>query len=89
MEVTLEEIPTPDGGAILVIQGTDGGTQVPHEYIYPEKIGRLRRQAPGCWGTDGKVYECKPFPFSGWCTIPAWQYAPGTGPNWQDAWIAR
>ena len=87
MEVTLEEIPTPDGGN-PGDSGTDGGTQVPYEYIYPEKIAAYTA-GTRVLGTDGKVYECKPFPFSGWCTIPAWQYAPGTGPNWQDAWIAR
>lgn len=34
-------------------------------------------------------YECKPFPFSGWCNGAAWTYAPGTGTNWQDAWIVK
>ncbi|MDF2454754.1 MAG: Alpha-L-arabinofuranosidase precursor [Cytophagaceae bacterium] len=31
-------------------------------------------------------YECKPFPYSGWCNGAAWAYAPGTGSYWQDAW---
>jgi len=34
-----------------------------------------------------KQYECKPFPYSGWCNGASWAYAPGTGSNWQDAWI--
>jgi hypothetical protein len=32
------------------------------------------------------LYQCKPFPFSGWCNGAAWAYAPGTGIYWNDAW---
>ncbi len=32
-------------------------------------------------------YECKPYPFTGWCNGAAWAYAPGTVRYWQDAWI--
>lgn len=35
----------------------------------------------------GSTYECKPFPFTGWCNGAAWAYGPGTGMYWQDAWI--
>lgn len=35
----------------------------------------------------GSQYECKPYPFTGWCNGAAWAYAPGTGSYWQDAWI--
>ncbi|MDB5257377.1 MAG: large protein [Chitinophagaceae bacterium] len=31
-------------------------------------------------------YQCKPFPYSGWCNGAAWAYAPGTGAYWSDAW---
>ena len=49
--------------------------------------------APGA-GYDGgdrvragdAVYECKPWPQSGWCGAGA-AYAPGTGWAWPDAWI--
>ncbi|MGL5757255.1 immunoglobulin-like domain-containing protein [Plesiomonas sp.] len=37
----------------------------------------------------GIIYECKPFPYSGWCSGASSHYAPGTGSNWQDAWVAR
>src|SRR5262245_12712877 len=34
----------------------------------------------------GQAYECKPYPFTGWCGLaPAYQ--PGVGWAWQDAWI--
>lgn len=35
----------------------------------------------------GNLYECRPFPNSGWCNGAAWAYAPGTGNHWEDAWI--
>lgn len=38
---------------------------------------------------QGSQYECKPYPYSGWCNGAAWAYAPGTGTYWQDAWILR
>ena len=34
----------------------------------------------------GSRYECKPWPYSGWCNGAAWAYGPGTGTYWQDAW---
>jgi hypothetical protein len=36
----------------------------------------------------GSKYECKPYPYSGWCNGAAWAYAPGTGAYWQDAWTS-
>ena len=35
---------------------------------------------------DGNQYQCKPWPYSGWCSIAPSAYAPGTGTNWSDAW---
>lgn len=36
----------------------------------------------------GKLFQCKPFPYGGWCnTAPAY-YEPGAGLAWQDAWTA-
>lgn len=35
----------------------------------------------------GKKYQCKDYPFSGWCNGSAWAYEPGVGAHWQDAWI--
>jgi hypothetical protein len=36
-----------------------------------------------------KRFECKEFPYSGWCNGAAWAYAPGTGAYWTDAWYDR
>jgi GH18 family chitinase len=37
----------------------------------------------------GSLYECKPYPYTGWCNGAAWAYAPGTGTYWTDAWILK
>ena len=34
----------------------------------------------------GKQYQCKPYPYSGWCNGSGWAYAPGVGSYWTDAW---
>ena len=35
--------------------------------------------------SGGKVYECKPYPYTGWCGRDD-AYAPGSGRAWMDAW---
>ncbi len=35
---------------------------------------------------EGSLYECRPWPNSGWCNGAAWAYAPGMGDHWEDAW---
>jgi len=36
----------------------------------------------------GKLFQCKPFPYSGWCNSAASYYEPGVGLAWADAWTA-
>ena len=46
----------------------------------------------GGYVPDSKVknnnsqYQCKPFPYSGWCNGASWAYGPGVGAYWTDAW---
>ena len=35
-------------------------------------------------GTDGNAYQCKPWPYTGWCANAS--YAPGESQFWADAW---
>lgn len=76
-QVDLEK-PAPDGGS-------DAGTGGTAQYKYP---AGLSSYAAGTLveGTDGHLYRCKPFPYSGWCQGAASHYAPGTGMAWADAW---
>ena len=64
--------------------GGGGGNQP----IYPAGIGSY---GPGTVvrGSDGALYECRPFPASGWCNQAPSAYAPGAGYAWADAWIRR
>lgn len=57
------------------------------DFIYPDGIGSYVGGTV-VQGTNGKRYECKPFPFSGWCNQSELYYAPGTGLAWTDAWIS-
>ena len=36
--------------------------------------------------SSGRLYQCRPFPNSGWCGISD-AYSPGTGFAWMDAWM--
>ena len=72
------DIDVPDGGT------PPGGGSA--QFNYPNGRGTYQ---PGTKvrGTDGNVYQCKPFPASGWCNGSELYYAPGTGLAWKDAWI--
>ncbi|ENY73466.1 chitodextrinase [Aeromonas diversa CDC 2478-85] len=34
----------------------------------------------------GALYQCKEFPYSGWCGASPYHYEPGVGVTWGDAW---
>ncbi len=60
------------------------------EYTYPENIKKYVAGTRVMQPKTKQIFECKPFPYSGWCTIysaNANQFEPGVGSNWQDAWI--
>ncbi|WP_244652998.1 lytic polysaccharide monooxygenase [Pseudomonas syringae] len=71
----------------LELTGEGGGQ--PYDAIYPQGIGTYVAGTTVLQPEDGKVYECKPFPASGWCTISGHHYTPGAGSDWQDAWILK
>jgi chitin-binding protein len=66
--------------------GEAGGSD--YEYVYPAGRGSYVAGTTVLNAELDKVFECKPFPFSGWCNIDAPHYVPGTGSDWSDAWIA-
>nr|WP_107311062.1 glycosyl hydrolase family 18 protein [Burkholderia metallica] len=35
---------------------------------------------------QGKLYRCKSFPYTNWCSMAAWAYEPGKGSAWEQAW---
>ncbi|MBC7488263.1 MAG: T9SS type A sorting domain-containing protein [Cytophagaceae bacterium] len=46
-------------------------------------------QAGSTVKSNDRIYECKPWPYSGWCNSAAIAYGPGTGTVWQDAWMDK
>ena len=84
------------GGTVLqktyaVTLKAGGGTSPSYDYVFPNGLASYRGGTK-VLASNGKVYECKPFPYEGWCRV--WSssnnaYEPGVGANWQDAWIAR
>ncbi|MCZ0752298.1 N-acetylglucosamine-binding protein GbpA [Aeromonas enteropelogenes] len=61
-----------------------------HDFTFPEGLKSYTDGTRVLQPKNGKVYQCKPFPYSGWCSqwaANATQYEPGTGSHWQDAWI--
>lgn len=80
--------PTPSIPTPPVTQPTTPATSSAYQFVYPENIKEYKA-GTRVLASDGQVYQCKPFPYSGWCTIQAPQYAPGTGSDWSDAWILK
>ena len=69
-----------------------GGPVRNFEYKFPDGIKSYKAGTRVLQPENGAVYECKPWPQSGYCvqwSPSASQFEPGTGRNWQDAWIAR
>jgi len=73
---------TTPGSVSVTVQGSTGGdcNGIPQ---YTEGGGY---NAGSEVQNVGSVYQCKEWPYSGWCNGGAQAYAPGTGTNWQDAW---
>lgn len=74
-----------DETVAITHRASGGGT---FDYVYPAGIGSYVPGTTVVKGSDGLLYRCRPFPQGQWCNInSAFHYAPGTGTNWQDAWI--
>lgn len=84
---------TKDYGFSVV--GGDGG-QPPvdgeFDYQFPDSIGSYTGGTLVLQPKDGNIYECKPFPYSGYCqqySETANQFEPGVGSHWQDVWTKK
>ena len=66
----------------------EGGAKDYH-FVFPEGLATYDAGTRVLHPKTGEVYECKPFPVSGFCKqyIPtANGFEPGVGSHWQDAW---
>lgn len=60
-----------------------------YDFVFPENIDQYTAGTKVLQPKTNQVFECKPFPYSGWCkqyNANATHYEPGVGSNWQDAW---
>ena len=63
-----------------------------YDFEFPQSLASYKAGTRVLQPKTGEVFECKPFPFEGWCksySASATQYEPGVGSHWQDAWIKR
>ena len=68
---------------VALTEESNGGS----EGYYPAYAPNTGYQAGDRVSNAGGNYECKPWPYSGWCGGSTSHYAPGTGSAWSDAWI--
>lgn len=55
---------------------------------YPAWSANSKYSAGDIVNNHGKLFQCKPFPYSGWCNNAPAYYEPGAGLAWADAWTA-
>ncbi|GLR07463.1 N-acetylglucosamine-binding protein GbpA [Mixta theicola] len=63
---------------------------VKYDEIFPNNKSDYKSGTRVLQTKNGKVYQCKPFPYSGYCSqwsVHATQFEPGIGTSWQLAWI--
>ncbi|MBB1269118.1 N-acetylglucosamine-binding protein GbpA [Shewanella sp. SR44-3] len=59
------------------------------DFIFPQGIQSYTASTTVLQPKTGKVYQCKPFPYSGYCkqwTPSATAFEPGVGASWTMAW---
>lgn len=55
---------------------------------YPAWSANSKYSAGDIVNNHGKLFQCKPFPYSGWCNNAPAYYEPGVRLAWADAWTA-
>ncbi|WP_421897863.1 glycosyl hydrolase family 18 protein [Marinoscillum sp.] len=74
---------TTDASISVTVETSGGGGDCNNTPQYVENGGY---SAGSQVQNDGSIYQCKEYPYSGWCNGAAWAYEPGSGSYWQDAW---
>ena len=62
-----------------------------YDFVFPDGLSKYTAGTT-VLAKDGKTYECKPFPYSGFCkqwNAGSNQFEPGVGSNWQTAWTRK
>lgn len=93
-QLVLKGVPAGGGAAVqktVALTFTVEGS-APYDYVFPASISSYKAGTRVLQQKDGKIYACRPYPYSGWCTV--WsatsnQYEPGVGAYWKDAWTLQ
>ncbi len=92
-QLVIKGMPKAGGEAIqqtmdlMFKEASSGGD---YQFVFPNDIKSYTAGTKVLQPKNGKVYQCKPFPYNGYCVqwaTTATHYEPGVGSNWQDAWI--
>nr|WP_241214468.1 immunoglobulin-like domain-containing protein [Vibrio alfacsensis] len=85
---TFEAVATPDDGEAETVTRQFSVVEsavTPPPGNYPQyEAGKNYAEGDIVTGVDGQIYQCKPWPYTGWCSNPS--YAPGETVYWSDAW---
>jgi len=61
-----------------------------YDFVFPQSLKSYTAGTKVQQPKNGKVYQCKPFPYSGYCVqwaTTATQLEASVGPHWQEDWI--
>ncbi|WLI75317.1 glycosyl hydrolase family 18 protein [Kosakonia sp. H02] len=72
--------------AVLNVTTTDHSDEEDEQSWPKYQAGFAYKAGDIVVATDGKLYQCKPHPYTAWCGGLASAYAPATGSAWQMAW---
>lgn len=91
-QYTLDVVGTAENGEMTLFTSpftvkADGGVTPPPGDYPPYQAGHSYQAGDIVVGNDSNLYECKPWPYTGWCASAS--YAPGDSLYWQDAWTKR
>ncbi|MFK0089242.1 N-acetylglucosamine-binding protein GbpA [Pseudomonas sp. NPDC090755] len=87
----------PENGELLqithrfILKAEEQGGGGEYDFVFPDGLNSYTAGTQ-VLAKDGNTYECKPFPYSGYCiqwNAGSNQFEPGVGSNWQDAWIRK
>ena len=92
-QLVLKGVPANGGAAVQktfsLSLTVEGGAA--YDVVFPASLSSYKAGTRVLQNKDGRVYTCKPYPYSGWCSVwssSSTQYEPGVGAHWQDAWNA-
>ena len=76
----------------LMLESDAADSNGPHDFIFPDNVASYKAGTVVLQPKDGKTYECRPVPFSGYCvqySPTANQFEPGVGAHWREAWVLK